>query len=390
MRMLVLTPEFPPLVKGGVGKQVGELATALVEQGHSVTVMALAPQGNVPGAPSGGNPEVHWVPVPSPSPPGYAADVLHQNLAMLSACIQLGRHDYDLVVLQHYTPGLAAVEVARAWGIPLVWHAHAMYSATLEDTGLQSETHQELQYFRAFERTIGRQACRVVAISSYIAQLCTDLLDIPPSRIAVIPKSLHLEDFRPYSAHKKRNQPPIVAFVGRISWEKGLEMLLEAISQLSAQEFPVHLLVAGIAEDHAYLDSIKALIQRLGISQQVMMRGFVGGVDLIKLYHQAAVVAIPSRYEAFGRVAIEAMAAGTPVVATAVGGLREVIADEVNGMLVANAEEMASALKVILTDRDLAARLSANGLTTVADTYSWPRVLRQTLDCYEECIGAGN
>lgn len=385
MHILMITPEFPPLIKGGIGKHAGELCAALAEQGHSVTVVALAWQVTSPASTPSQNLEIHWVTNLDFDPPSFTAGVLQQNLLTLSACMELGTHDYDLVVLQHYTQGLAAVKAARVWGIPLVWHAHAMYSATLEETG---GTDPELQYFRAYERAIGQQAHRLVAISPYIARLCTEHLDVSSDRIVVIPKSLHVEDFAPpdQPSAAPKNQPPMVLYVGRLSWEKGLETLFEAIGQLNARGFPVHLVMAGIADDKEYLDQLRSLIQSLGISRQVIMRGFVGGSELIRLYHQADVVAIPSRYEAFGRVAIEAMAAGTPVVATAVGGLKHVITNGVNGILVTNAGELATALKTVLTDHDLGARLSENGLVTVADKYAWPRVLQQTVACYQECI----
>lgn len=385
LRILMITPEFPPLIKGGIGKHTGELCVALAERGHLVTVVALAWQTTPPASESRRNLKIHWVTNLEFDPPDFTASVLQQNLLTLSACMELGASDYDLVVLQHYTQGLAAVKIARAWGMPLIWHAHAMYSATLEETG---GTDPELQYFRAYERVIGQQARRLVAISPYTARLCTELLGVSSEKIVVIPKSLHVEDFVPPEQlpAPSQDRPPMVLYVGRLSWEKGLETLFEAQSLLNAQAFPVQLVIAGVADNQEYLEQLRALIQNLGISRQVIMRGFVGGVDLVRLYHQADVVAIPSRYEAFGRVAIEAMAAGTPVVATAVGGLKDVITDGVNGILVTDASELASALQTVLTDRDLAARLSKNGLATVMDNYTWPYVLQQTITCYQESL----
>ena len=385
MRLLVITPEYPPYIKGGIGKHTGELCTELAEHGHEVTVVALAPVLDLGQVlpPKHSNLKVQWCLPLAFQPHDFTAKTLQHNVQTLSTCLHLPTLDYDLVVLQHFTQGLAAVHLSHIKNIPLIWHSHAMYSATLENSEYPNP---ELQYFREFERMVGQAADNVIAISPYIANLCDTLLSIPQNRITTIPKSIHIKEFSKKKYNVKNKNDRQIAFVGRLSWEKGLENLFEAVYLLKKKNFIACLQVAGVADDQSYIEHLKEKIKEFDLGKQIVLRGFLGGADLIHFYQQADVVAIPSIYEAFGRVAIEAMAAGTPVVATAVGGLKDVITDNYNGLLVSSTEELAEKLQLSLENAELAARLREHGIETVKDNYAWPHVFKQTVDCYQAAV----
>jgi len=179
---------------------------------------------------------------------------------------------------------------------------------------------------------------------------------------------------------------PVVLYVGRLIYRKGVHVLVHAFKEVTREERDVKLVVAGGGFMEPFL---KALASRLGLNDRVVFKGVVPDEVKAKLYREAWVVAVPTLYaEGFGIVAAEAMASGAPVVATKVGGLKEVVEDGYTGLLVKpySARELAEALIALLQDPSLRGRLSHNARLRAVERYSWSRVANRVLETYEALL----
>jgi glycosyltransferase involved in cell wall biosynthesis len=205
-------------------------------------------------------------------------------------------------------------------------------------------------------RPILRRARRVLAASSWLAEAARAL---GARDVAVIPSGVDVPE-----SVEPEAEPPEVLYAGRLSPEKGVEELLAATHGM-------RLVVAG---DGPLRDRVPTAL------------GFVDHDELERLYGRAAVVACPSRREGFGVVCAEAMAHGRPVVASAVGGLLDLVADGETGLLVPQGDPAAlrRALEQLLADADLRRRLGAAGRERIRQRFSWDAVLEETLAVYAQ------
>ena len=207
-------------------------------------------------------------------------------------------------------------------------------------------------------RPILRRARAVIAASTWLADAARAL---GATDVRVIPSGVDLPE-----EVGDEVEPPHVLYAGRLSPEKGVLELVEAANGL-----PV-----VIAGDGPLRDRVPGAL------------GFVPHDELGALYEQAAVVAVPSRREGFGVVAMEAMAYARPVVASATGGLLDLVADGETGLLVppGDASALRAALERLLADRELRRRLGAAGRERARERFSWDAVVVATLAAYEEAL----
>jgi glycosyltransferase involved in cell wall biosynthesis len=213
---------------------------------------------------------------------------------------------------------------------------------------------------RAPARRVVRAARIVICASHALAE---DARELGAREIRVIPSGVDVPEHTGEPA-----EPPEVLFVGRLSAEKGILELLQAADGMT-------LAVAGDGPLRAQVPG--AL-------------GFVRHHELAPLYERAAVVAVPSRREGFGVVALEAMASGRPVVASAVGGLLDIVVDGATGLLVppGDVPALRAALERLLEDGELRRRLGEAGRERAREHFSWPAVADETVRAYEDALGA--
>ena len=180
------------------------------------------------------------------------------------------------------------------------------------------------------------------------------------------------------AAPRIRRERPYVFAIGRFVVQKGFDVLISAFGMV-ADEFPNHDLV--IAGDGAERENLKAL----AVGKRVEFLGGVPSERAFGLYKGASVFVLASRHEPQGIVVIEAMAAGTPVLATAVGGVPETVHHEKNGLLVvgSDVEAMAAGLRRVLSDPE-SARMRAMQASVDVEEYQWTRITDQYERCYEQ------
>ncbi|QCC47216.1 glycosyltransferase family 4 protein [Halobellus limi] len=219
---------------------------------------------------------------------------------------------------------------------------------------------------------------------------------VPPSSVRIIPNGVDIERFGTVdTAALKRvretygiGDRPVLLFVGTLMPRKGVTELVGAIDRVvNERDYDVDVVLAGEADlDVSYTQRVERLIARAGLDSHITMPGFVPGEDLTALYHLADALVVPSLEEGFGMTAIEAMAAGTPVVGTRVGGLPDLIDSERTGTLADPGdvsgltdaiEDMLNLIVDSRTDIEDAAR-------SKAAEYAWPSVAERFIEVYEE------
>ena len=288
------------------------------------------------------------------------------------------RGRYDVIHVHWPLPlaalGWAAARAARAptvtlfYGVELRWVASGM------------------RPLRGFLRWAIRRSDAVVAISTYTANEVRQLVDCP---VAVIPYTFEL----PVSAPRDRRTTGSdfeILTVGRLVERKGVVHLVEALAQLP-KESGAFLVVIG---DGPEAPRIRARALELGIGDRVQLRGRVTDEALRAAYASADVFVLPAIVDArgdtegLGVVLLEAMNFGVPVVASAVGGIIDIVIDGETGLLVASADSglLAAALGRLCRDRELAARLGAQGQRFVADRFSWSAIVAQWVALYRRVV----
>jgi D-inositol-3-phosphate glycosyltransferase len=304
---------------------------------------------------------------------------------------------YDVVHSHYWLSGRAAQLLQRYWPAPTIHTYHTL--AHLKNAVTVVDQHES-----ALRLTVERQL--LDALDHFVAPNPDELAELVwglgahSSKICTIPPGIDLDRFYPVdasSARRKLNLPdvPFVLYVGRIDPIKDLPMLLRAFARvkgaLRTQPEPKLLIIGGSAYETAdgteIGDDLRPVLRhaaQLGIGGDVIFRG-AQPQDLLPLYYAAATVcAVPSLYESFGLVAVEAMACGLPVVATRVGGMKFTVEEDYSGLLVPRGDDaaMARALQRILEDRDLRATLQV-GARQAAIRFSWHTVGSAVLNLYE-------
>ena len=271
---------------------------------------------------------------------------------------------YDLIHSHYWLSGLAAYELQEAWGTPIFQMFHTL--GALKNLVAGSPGEMESPQRIACEGEIMRFVDGIVAATTLERQQMQDLYGADPARISVVPPGVDIRRFRPLPCAEARahiGAPPakqVILFVGRIQPIKGIDTLIRAMA-LAFERAPelrqqVVLSIIGggteseSGEEQGELARLQGLCDSLGIGRDLVT--FLGSKDqdtLVYYYSAASAVVVPSHYESFGMVALEAMACGTPVIASDVGGLSFAVADGLNGYWSPNGDADALASKVILS-----------------------------------------
>lgn len=286
----------------------------------------------------------------------------------------------DIVHCQGWYSGLAAIESSRAWSIPLVATIHQFErgSSSLPLNAL-ARTMLVLQEY------LVQNSNRIICYSKFMAKELEAAFPQHSGKLRVVPNGVNAQLCAPREITEAAKASPSISivYVGRLEVRKGINVLVEAFRSLNQLSSEVTLRIVGtgpLESDLRKLTAKDSLIKILGRKT---------GEDLLEEYHRADIVVIPSTYEAFGLIALEAMAAGKPVVASATGGLKEIIVDGKTGMLVTPGEpsELATALERLIADPELRHTLGIEALDE-ANNWSWERTAHLTNIVYEKVMGS--
>jgi D-inositol-3-phosphate glycosyltransferase len=293
---------------------------------------------------------------------------------------------YDVLHAHHWFSGMAALPVARQWGVPLVQSFHSI--AASADSPLSDGERPESEGRLAGEAFLARNADALVAISEAEAETIRTRLGADPSRVWIVLPGVDGSVFRPVPRPSTAGKAAYVVAAARVQPLKGLDLAIEAIAEVPEQFRPT-LVIAGDAssEAGAYVDTLRELAASLGISDRVQFVGPQSRADLAFLFRRSAAVLVPSHSETYGLVALEGSASGVPVVAAAAGGLREAVVNGETGVLVESRDPAvwASVITRVLTDTEYAGQLAAAGREH-AERLSWERSAEGLVDVYRRVL----
>jgi glycogen(starch) synthase len=395
-RVLLLSWEYPPVIEGGLARHVRKLSEALVRQGVAVDVLTrgIAGTGNGSGASGAvvaGGVNIHRVPEPGwpRELDRFVAWVELMNEHMLSAGASLAaEHSYDVIHGHDWLVAHASGTLAESLGVPYVTTIHAT-----EHGRHQGWVQDEPQaHIHAVERRMAHRADGLIVCSHYMRGHVADIFDVPERRITVIPNGIDPSELRPVGdleslrAEFAAPEEKLVVLVGRLTYEKGFQLALDALPTVIEQVGNVRFLVAGSGTHEAELREQARL---LGLDAHGSFLGWIGDDALHSLYRIADLCVVPSLYEPFGLVALEAMASGCPCIVADTGGLREVVpaGDRVglrfNG---GDAAHLGVMIERLLLDDELRERLVTEASEHVL-RFDWADVALRTDRVYRRLVG---
>ena len=295
---------------------------------------------------------------------------------------------YDLIHSHYWLSGAAGRQLAAEWDVPHITMFHTLGEVKNRARSSEHEPQRRINEEAEIVRTVGR----IVVGSEHERDLLADLYGADPERVAIVPLGVDLDHFRPMPQAEARaalglGEQKIILFVGRVEPLKGLDILIKAVAQMSEESNFVLLIVGADASTNGELAYLQRLAADLGVASRVR---FVGAVDheQMPLYYSAAdVCAVPSYYESFGLVAVEAMACGLPVVAARVGGLVSTVRHGETGYLIPwqSPEPYAERLELLLADEDLRRRLGRQA-RAAAEQYRWSHIAQGIARLYEDVM----
>lgn len=399
MKTLLFTNEYPPQIYGGAGVHVDYLTRELVKL-MQVEVRCFGDQKehhknlSVRGFDLGD--AITKYPELLQSPLGAARRCVDFNGAGVKA---------DLVHCHTWYTYLGGIIAKLIYGVPLVVTVHSLEP-------LRPWKREQLGGGYDFscwvEKVTLEMADAIIAVSSETKRDVLACFDVPEERVSVIYNGIDLEEYRENKNPEFLDKlgidsaRPYLLFVGRVTRQKGIMHLLRAIKKLDTS-FQI-VLCASSADTPEIAAEVEAAINKVREYRQdiVWIRGMIDRKEIIALYSGASVFVCPSIYEPFGIINLEAMACGIPVVATAVGGIKEVVIDEITGFLVPfekvtenlseeKAEELfhdvlASRINQLMGDPALRARMGAAGRLRVERHFGWSAIAQKTEALYQNVL----
>lgn len=389
MHILMLSWEYPPRVVGGLARHVQELSRALVRAGHRVEVVTVeAPPEPAEAEDEGVN--VWRVPIGYPQPRGFFTWVLYLNFALLEGAVSLleRRGRPEVIHAHDWVTAFAARCLKHALKIPLVATIHATEYG--RNRGLYNDLQRQIS---DVEWWLTYEAWRVICCSAHMRQELETVLQVPTDKIDVIPNGVDPAmlcppegwDLVAFRQRYARPEEKIIFYVGRLVPEKGAQILLEAAPKILTYSPATKIIIAGTGP---MASSLRARAEELAISDQVVFTDFIDDPTRNALYAVADVAVFPSTYEPFGIVALEAMAAGVPVVVGDTGGFREIVIHGVNGLKCypGDPDSLANNVLTLFHDPALAASLREEGRREAVAYFGWDRMAQMTAAVYERVL----
>ncbi len=385
-RVLMLAWEYPPRIIGGLARVVWALSHELAELGLDVHVIT-ADHPATPEFELDGKVKVHRVKTQTDSSPDFLTWVSKLNFGFLQYAIPLfNEQKFDIIHAHDWMVTDAAWVLKTTYDTPLVTTIHAT------EQGRMGGIHTSMQrYVHQMEWRLTYESFRVIVNSRHMVDELRGSFDLPLNKIDIIPNGVTPENFRiDFPENEKRafrqsfagESQKIVLYVGRLVNEKGVQVLIDAAPKVIQQYPETQFLIVGTGY---FMETLKAQADYLGVTENVRFLGYVADADLLKLYQVTDAVAIPSLYEPFGIVALEGMAAGTPVVVSDVGGLRDFVEHMQNGVTTyaGNSDSLAWGLLQVLRDSKLAHHLNQTATKAVEEVYNWKMITKKTQETYE-------
>ena len=396
-------PSFGRADTGGQIVFVIELSKALAKLGYKVDILSRQFGDFEPIEPL--NDDVRIVRIPCGGgdfiPKEYLADYLPELIDGFVKYCQGNRLSYDFIDSHYWDAGFVGIKLASTFNIPHIFTPHSlgmwketrMRQAAAEEgkeiDEVEFEKRLNFKHRNATEKEIMESARRVIATTPEQKKLMQEQYRIAEGKIATIPPGFFPQKYHPIEKAElskiiEKYQLParFVFAVGRITPYKGYDLLIKSFQQVAREMPEVKLVLAIGSHEPTEIEKrneFARLAESLGLANHTMFFGYVE--ELEALYNAAEVFTLPSTYEPFGMVAIEAMACGTPAVVTDRGGLKAFLVDGEDALIVdpLDTKALAEAILKLLKDKRLHQELSRRGCEKALATFTWERIAESTL-----------
>ncbi len=387
LRVLMLSWEYPPVLVGGLGRHVHALSVALAAAGHEVTVVTR----HADGAPLEEHLDGVRVlraaedPVTFPlATSSLLAWTMAFNHTLTRAALRAAdTGSYDVVHAHDWLVAHTAITVAEHLHLPLVTTMHAT-EAGRHQGWLPEEMNRTIH---GVEHWLSNASTRLIACSYYMREQVTTLFDTPAGHVEVVPNGVDDRAWRarPRAVASARarfaGDGPLIGYAGRLVYEKGVQHLVDAVPQLRERHPGLRVLIAG---DGPYRGELEERTHQLGIGGAVRFAGFLDNTQLPAVLGATDATVVPSLYEPFGMVALEAAAAGAPLAVARTGGLAEIVEPGVTGVTFPHSDPpaLAGAVGQLLGDEVFARRVARQARTMVGRRYGWATIAARTAEVY--------
>ena len=371
---------------GGMNVYVLNLAKELGELGHTVDVFTRFHDPSDPQKVDMGSGAtlIHVEAGPIGQQKSDLPMYIDEFVANVSATEKSERRSYDIIHSNYWLSGKVGSILSRRWKIPHVVTFHTLAKTKLRARVGESESDLRI----SVEQEVMRESTDILVLTRAEKMDLENLYGISPEKVSVIPAGVDTDIFYPVPKLKARvglglPDKETVMYAGRVEPIKGLDILLDSFKILNETR-DVHLVVVGgsLSGDRE-LDALRQRSKQLGILEKITFTGSVNQSELGRYYSAADVFVLPSHYESFGLVALEAMACGTPVVASRVGGIPSFVDDGETGYLITwrSAEPFADRIEMLLENSDLRNFMSESARVK-ANSMNWSTVAAEVADYY--------
>jgi glycosyltransferase involved in cell wall biosynthesis len=388
LSVMMLTWEFPPRIIGGISPHVYYLSKSLARNGAKVYVVTC----DFPGAPQ--HEVVDGVQVlridsyKNPSP-DFATWVYLMNVNMqkeAAALVNSLGGKIDVFHAHDWLVATAGIGLKHVFRKPLF--------ATMHSTEIGRRNGIHFDYEKMIHETeawLTYEAWKVICCSDYMVSHVRWAFGLPEDKLVMVPNGVntevyagHGEDLSEFRSKFALPEEKIVLFVGRLVYEKGVHVLVNAVPKVLEKANAKFIIVGN-----GYMkEQLSGLVKSMGLVHKVLFTGFVDDETLRKLQRCADVSVVPSLFEPFGIVALEAMAARSPVVVSDTGGLSEIVEHDVSGVkvYVNDPDSLAWGINRVLTDNGFANWLRTNAFKKVQEKYNWDKIGQQTSNIFRTVL----
>jgi mannosylfructose-phosphate synthase len=306
---------------------------------------------------------------------------------------------YDIFHGHYVDGGIVAVDVAQQLDKPSFFTAHSLGAWKKARMGGDPTEMEELYHFKhriSEEKRVFRSVVAQTATTAIQKDLFRKYYQFSTEKIDVIPPGVNIHVYNPEETQEDVNLsvPDRYIFcISRIDANKGHDYLLHAFNIVKQRIGDVHLVIGGGSPKPKQVEldvkaSMRKIISRYGMQDRVDIIGYVPDELMAPYYRKAELFVLPSKFEPFGMTALEAMACGTPVIASNLGGIKENFTSGTDGLLVdpSNREELAKAMIQLLEDRTLTQSIGEAGHRAAVEKFSWEAIAKRTLEFYEKYL----
>lgn len=384
MKILLVSWEYPPVVIGGLGRHVHHLATELVAAGHDVVVLSRRPTGTDPLSHPTTDEVAEGVRViaaaEDPHEFTFGTDMMAWVLAMGHAMVRAGLvlNDWrpDVVHAHDWLVAHPAIALAQFFDVPLVSTIHAT-EAGRHSGWVSGRVSRQVH---GLESWLVRESDSLIACSASMRDEITTLFGPELAEISVIRNGIDTHGW-PFAPRRSHSGPAELLYFGRLEYEKGVHDAIAALPRIRRTHPGTTLTIAG---DGTQLDFLKAEARRHKVLKAINFVGRVDHQELLRLLHRADAAVLPSHYEPFGIVALEAAAAGAPLVTSNAGGLGEAVIDGETGLSHPpnDVAALAAAVRMVLDSPAAAQQRARAACERLTSDFAWHTVAAETSQVY--------